>query len=215
MKKTAGYYSQSRKEMLDYMPEMANCILEVGCGSGAFGLHMRRSFPKARLYGIEIDPDAAKEAAGIYEQVWEGDVCAVLSQSGGRSFDLIVFNDILEHIVDPWLCLKLARDLLLPNGQVVASIPNMRFWPILSDLFFQGNWNYRDAGVMDRTHLRFFTRKSIHELFNCSGYRIVSICGINETWKKSLRWRVINAFFAGRFQDCLFPQFAIVAIPDS
>ena len=156
-----------------------------------------------------------KKTAKIYDHVWQGDVCEVFSQEKGVAFDLIVFNDILEHIVDPWACLKLVKDMILPEGRVLASIPNMRFWPILSDLVFQGNWRYRDAGVMDKTHLRFFTKKSIENLFLDCGYSGVTICGINKTWRKSLRWRAINTLSLGRFNDCLFPQFAVVARPAS
>ena len=206
------YYSQSRPEMLSFLPETASNILDVGCGSGAFGTVLRQRYPNSRLFGIEMNSLAAKEAKNVYDQVWEGDACKVLLQSPENHFDLIIFNDFLEHIVDPWQCLTLTQSLLDPHGRVVASIPNMRFWPVLSDLVFQGNWNYRNAGVMDKTHLRFFTENSILDLFNRCGYQVVKICGINETSKKSLRWKVINALMPGRFQDCLFPQFAVVAI---
>ncbi|MFC1795952.1 class I SAM-dependent methyltransferase [Pseudomonadota bacterium] len=213
--KSSPYYSQSRPEMLKFVPQSVKRILDVGCGSGRFGLAIREEFPDVELYGIEYDAEAAQEAGRIYDRVWPGDVCEILSLPERADFDLIVFNDILEHIVDPWLCLELTRQLLVPGGQVLASIPNMRFWPILSDLFFQGDWRYRDAGVMDKTHLRFFTRKSIIGLFAQSGYDIVAIDGINKTWKKSVRWMVVNALSLGRFEDCVFPQFAVVATPAS
>lgn len=207
------YYSQARAEMLAYLPERASRVLEVGCGVGNFGALLREKYPLARLHAVEQNENAAAEAANLYDVVWVRDVGESLEDSEGNSFDLIVFNDVLEHLVDPWKCLVLARARLAPTGMVVASIPNMRFWPILSDLVFQGAWTYRDAGVMDRTHLRFFTKHSIRSLFEQCGYRVDQIEGINETWKKSMRWRVLNILFAGALRDCLYPQFAVTATP--
>lgn len=208
------YYAQPRIEMLAFLPAPVGRILEVGCGAGSFGVVLRRQYPEATIYGIECSPLVAEEAKKIYDHVWISDVCNALRNVRHEVFDLIIFNDILEHLVDPWLCLKLTRDQLSVNGTVVASIPNMRFWPILSDLIFQGAWTYREAGVMDRTHLRFFTKNSIRSLFEDCGYRVARLEGINKTWKQSTRWRVLNILLAGALGDCLYPQFAVVANPD-
>ena len=128
---------------------------------------------------------------------------------------LIVLNDILEHLADPWECLALVRQMAHPRAHVVASIPNVRFWPILSDLVFQASWTYREAGVMDRTHLRFFTKESVLALFAESGLEVVGITGINKISRISLRWRALNLLFLGGLNDCLFPQFAVEAVPGS
>lgn len=199
--------------MLEYLPSDAYRVLEVGCGAGAFGRLLLEKYPDVCLFGIEHNSQVAVEATENYEHVWVGDVCMVLEENEDQKFDLIVFNDVLEHLVDPWVCLMLSKRHLLPGGRIVSSIPNMRFWPILSDLIFQGDWRYRDAGVMDRTHLRFFTKKSIQGLFEDSGFIIVEISGINKTWKTSVRWRLLNILLLGQLNDCLYPQFAVVAKP--
>ena len=197
-----------------FLPEKANRVLEVGCGSGTFGVALRMKYPKAEIFGIEQNQATIGQAESIYDRLCIGDVTKLLSDRSLPTFDLIIFNDVLEHLIDPWLCLTLAHDHMDSSSTVVASIPNMRFWPVLSDLVFQGNWIYRDAGVMDRTHLRFFTRNSIGSLFQDSRFKISRLEGINQTWIKSIRWRVLNLISMGLFSDCLFPQFAIVAHPN-
>lgn len=185
--------------------------MEVGCGRGNFASHIRARCPKARLFGLEYEPQEAKLAEEHYEKVWCGDIYELESWSIAERFDLIIFNDVLEHLHDPWLCLKLIKTILSENAAVVASIPNMRFWPILSDLVWNADWRYREAGVMDATHLRFFTRQSMQRMFTQSGYAIEQTKGINDLGGLSLKWRILNSVTGGRFSDCAFPQFAVVA----
>ncbi len=196
-----------------FLPQRARNVIELGCGSGSFGKVLRQNYPEACIIGVEINPQAAEKARPVYDTVHISDVNDVLSATTPGLFDLIVCNDILEHLTDPWKCLNLAKNCLASDGVVVASIPNMRFWPVLSDLLFNKAWNYRDAGVMDRTHLRFFTESSIHRLFVDCGYVVDTLEGISRTSRISLRWRLLNALMAGRLFDCVYPQFAVVAGP--
>lgn len=211
MKKHDAYYSQNRPEIRRLIPPSTKLLLDVGCGGGSFGEAIRQEHPEMTLCGIELFEDEAARARKHYDHVWSGDVHEVLSNIQDRRFDLIVFNDLLEHLVDPEKALRQSRNLLSRDGRVLASIPNMRFWPALSDLVFQGDWRYRDAGVMDSTHLRFFTRKSIVRMFDQTGYRVQDIHGINRTWIRSWRWRFCNVLMGGRLEDCLYPQFAVLA----
>ncbi len=210
--KSTVYYHQSRPEMLAIVPDGSMSILDVGCGGGDFGVGLRQKCPSAEIYGIEINQEVAERAPSLYRQVYVGDVNAVLANLPDAGFDLIVFNDLLEHLVDPYTCLAACRRILRPEGRVLASIPNMRFWPALSDLIFQADWRYRDAGVMDETHLRFFTGKSIRRMFDDAGFEIEQMHGINKTWIFSWRWRILNLLFRGQLSDCLYPQFAVVAV---
>lgn len=212
MKKHDAYYSQSRPEMRSRIPAGVRSVLDVGCGAGSFGAALKTEHPDWQICGVELFEDEAARAREHYDEVWAGDVHLVLNKIQGRSFDLIVFNDLLEHLVDPAQALQQCRSLLSPGGHILASIPNMRFWPALSDLLFKADWRYRDAGVMDSTHLRFFTEKSIVRMFEAAGYRVTAIEGINRTWIISWRWRIMNLLLGGSMQDCLFPQFAVTAV---
>jgi 2-polyprenyl-3-methyl-5-hydroxy-6-metoxy-1,4-benzoquinol methylase len=211
MKNNPAYYHQSRPEMLALIPPDTTAVLDVGCGSGGFGLGVRERLPECRICGIELFPEVASRVPSVYEKIWVGNVTDVLTEIAESQFDVIVFNDLLEHLVDPYSCLKSCQRLLSPRGKILASIPNMRFWPALSDLVFQADWRYRDAGVMDETHLRFFTQKSIRRMFDECGYDVELIHGINKTWIFSWRWRMLNLIMRGQLSDCLFPQFAVLA----
>jgi hypothetical protein len=120
----------------------------------------------------------------------------------------------------PEQALRYAKGLLAPGGTVVASIPNIRQLPVLWQLVMRGRWEYSESGLLDKTHLRFFTRSSIVKMFLDEGYIVESICGINAyvgipnasrpLWAA---YKVINAFSFGKFADLRFQQFAIVAKP--
>jgi 2-polyprenyl-3-methyl-5-hydroxy-6-metoxy-1,4-benzoquinol methylase len=211
--KKPEYYSQTRPEIRALIPAGTSSLLDVGCGAGSFGQKLKEEHPDWEVSGIELFPDEAAKAAGYYDMVWTGDVHQVLETIRDKRYDVIVFNDLLEHLVDPGKALLQCRELLTEQGKILSSIPNMRFWPALSDLLFQGDWRYRDAGVMDETHLRFFTRKSMVRMFEDSGFDVDSVVGINKTWIFSWRWRLCNLLLGGSLQDCLYPQFAVIASP--
>ena len=134
----------------------------MGCGRGGFGATLRQTLgPGARIVGIEPVASQAERArsAGFDEVVC--DYFPTQDTSLG-TFDLVCFNDVLEHLVDPWQVLRETQDWLTPGGHVLAAIPNIQYWPAIIDLF-NGRWDYTESGLMDRTHLRFFTRKTIVE----------------------------------------------------
>jgi 2-polyprenyl-3-methyl-5-hydroxy-6-metoxy-1,4-benzoquinol methylase len=164
----------------DERPEVISCVppsdrlLDVGCSTGGFAHGLRKAGVKVReIWGIEPNPDAAKIAKRHLDKTIVGlypdDVPA------GEQFDVIVFNDVLEHMLDPWATLRMTHSLLRTGGIVIASIPNVRYWPVVRDLVLRGDWTYTETGTLDRTHLRFFTRKTTHELFSATGYEVTQI----------------------------------------
>ncbi len=191
--------------MVPYIPAGTSTILDVGCSRGLFGATLHRANPAWRLFGIEPDPEAAAEAAARYEHV----TCGYFPDDlpGDDRFDCIVLNDVLEHVVDPWTMLDRATARLSATGRIVASIPNVRHYIVVRDLALRGRWDYADWGVLDRTHLRFFTRASIESLFAGAGLEIESLTPINPIGVRRA------AFLVGRFRDMRFTQFAVVARP--
>lgn len=150
--------------------------LDVGCSSGAFGLQLKKLY-KAEVTGIELDPEMAKVASGRLDRVIPADLDA-LRLDGYFSpayFDHIFCLDILEHLKDPWATLKTLTAYLKDDGYLVMCIPNIQHYSTLIDIFFRGYWPYRDRGIHDRTHLRFFTLKNIRELAGSAGLEIVRI----------------------------------------
>lgn len=197
--------------MAKHLPSNAKMVLDIGCGRGNFAPQIKQVCPDAKVYGMEYEPAEAKLAEAHFERVWCGDIFALEEWGIKERFDVIIFNDVLEHLNDPWKCLRLIKTIMSENGRVVASIPNMRFWPIMSDLVWNADWRYREAGVMDATHLRFFTQTSMRRMFEESGYRVESMTGINDLGGLSKKWNILNTLTGGRFNDCKYPQFAVVA----
>lgn len=164
--------------MLPLVPHGTGALLDVGCGRGGFGRALRTSGRAATIWALEQDQAFGREAATHYDEVIVGSFPEALAGHPMR-FDCIVFNDVLEHMVDPWNALRQARRHLERRGTVVASIPNVRNARTVFDLAVRGDWTYVDMGVLDRTHLRFFTKKTVRALFGESGYVVEEIHGIN------------------------------------
>ena len=194
-----------RDEMVPFIPRGTSTVLDVGCSRGLFGATLQQANPALRLFGIEPDPATAEQAAGHYEQVTCGSFPGDLPADG--TFDCIVFNDVLEHVVDPWAMLGRAKDHLAPGGHVVASIPNVRHYIVVRNLLLRGRWDYAEWGVLDRTHLRFFTRASIEDLFDSADLEIETLAPINPINVRRA------ALLVGPFRDMRYTQFAVVARP--
>lgn len=149
-------------------------VLDVGCWNGDMAAHFARR--NVEVVGIEKDPSAAALAEERMHRVVVGDVetLDLIKELGESSFDVVVLGDVLEHLADPPGALRRIRPLLAPRGYIVASIPNVAHGSVRLNLL-RGDFRYTDVGLLDRTHLRFFTRRSVHELFEEAGFVIVEI----------------------------------------
>ena len=136
-------------------------------------------------------PTAAERARNQLDEVHVGYFPEVLDGVNER-FDLICFNDVLEHMIDPWRALAAAGRWLAPEGRVLASIPNVRYGPHLQALML-GRWDYVETGILDRSHLRFFTRATMIEMFESAGYRIHTCVGVQSAWRREWRGVVRGA----------------------
>jgi 2-polyprenyl-3-methyl-5-hydroxy-6-metoxy-1,4-benzoquinol methylase len=209
------YYGHPRREMLPFIPPRAKTLLDIGCGAGAFAMGLKQermgNGSDIELWGVEMCPEAAKLAMEVMDRVHVGNIASVMSELPSARFDCIVLNDVLEHVAHPEDILRRIQPLLAPGGVVVASIPNVRHFFNVWDLAVHGRWDYTDEGILDRTHLRFFTRSSMQRMFQNNGYTVETVCGINPTG--SLKFKLMNLLTFGRWSDMKYLQFALVASP--
>ena len=212
----ATYADDPRTDVGVHVPTGAGSALDVGCSRGGFGRTLRSRLGKdARVVGIEAIAEAANAAAatGAYDEVLTGYYPQVLAGRSER-FEQIYFNDVLEHILDPWQTLRETHDHLAPGGRVLAAIPSIQYISILKELI-KGRWDYTDAGTLDRTHVRFFTRATMVEMFTDCGYEVQQCIGLNsivDAWRSHTGpAAVLKRRLGPVLRDSQYLQFLIVA----
>lgn len=201
------YYEASRPELHKYIPTNYHTVLEVGCGRGGFSDSLSRS---AEIWGVEPFSKAAEFAKLKLHRVLIGKYEDVESAIPDDKFDLVICNDVIEHMSDDFWFLTNIRKKLRAGGTLMGSIPNIRYWPILFSLVFNKEWEYQDDGVLDRTHLRFYTIKSFPKMLTHIGYELVIFEGINRIQRLPSIWHrlLLNTSW---FADSACMQFAFVA----
>lgn len=150
-------------------------VLDVGCGRAALGEAIRQR--GWEVWGIERDPEACATARQRLDQLVEADLLSqdqLDRQLGSARFDAVVLSDVLEHLYDPRTVLEQYLRYLKPGGRVLVSVPNAVVWTNRLQ-WLLGRVNYRDTGVMDRTHIRFFTFRTARQLVEATGCRVVTI----------------------------------------
>ena len=167
-----SYFDFDRPELLALIPPTAATVLEVGCGRGRLGASLKAR-QTCKVIGIELDKEAATIARGPLDLVLSGDMEQMDLDLWEEYFDVVVCGDVLEHFRDPAKQLARIRQWLKPGGVVIASIPNVRHHSVVRSLL-DGNWTYEPAGLLDETHLHFFTRRNIEQLFEDVGYTVTA-----------------------------------------
>ncbi|MDD2899710.1 MAG: class I SAM-dependent methyltransferase [Desulfuromonadaceae bacterium] len=169
-------------------------VLDIGCGSGALGAWIKRENIHALVHGIDISPDAGITASERLDRFWCVDLDLSPLPDAGLKYDLIIMGDLLEHLKRPDLFLKQVSKFLAPGGTVIVSVPNIANYSIRLRLLC-GEFRYTDTGIMDRTHLRFFTWRSFSEL--------IELCGF------SIEKRTFISRFSGPLLNIFFPLLAV------
>jgi len=175
MKQTAptDIYNQ---QLFELIPDTLQSIIEIGSGSGVLAQAIKRRTPATQYIGVELDPEYAKLSARHCDLVLTDNI-ETPSEELIKHIQItsaIVFSDVLEHLYNPWQTLKFLRSEISNECSIYASIPNIQHWSIIFGLI-SGNFNYTDSGLLDRTHIRFFTKKTIISMFNDCGFEVKSI----------------------------------------
>ncbi|HEX4858918.1 MAG TPA: class I SAM-dependent methyltransferase [Usitatibacteraceae bacterium] len=167
----AGHFNPALLESFAHAPRT---LLDIGCSSGLLGAEVKRRHPACRTIGVEPHRSTANAAAKRLDQIVQArfeDVDFAAQGISPGSIDTVVAADVLEHMVDPWRAMLKLKPLLTPDAQIIISLPNGRHLRFLHGLLDQGEWRYAERGILDITHLRFFSLKTFGELLAQTGYR--------------------------------------------
>jgi 2-polyprenyl-3-methyl-5-hydroxy-6-metoxy-1,4-benzoquinol methylase len=174
--KNSGYFTNIRYEIIDLIPDGEFNILDIGCGKGTM-LGMLKKLRKAKkTVGIELnDFSIESDEKNSIDEIIYGDIETITLDFEKKYFDFIIFADILEHLINPYAILKNYSDYLKDDGFIIASIPIIKFYRIIFNLIFLDKFEYSDSGILDETHLRFFTRHEIKKMFEKNDLEIILI----------------------------------------
>lgn len=207
-------YIGRRDDLIPHVPDDAKVVLDVGCSVGTLGCQVMEKNPGARVYGIELDKNMAKTAASRLHNITQGnmDEINLVDTYGKEFFDCIIFGDVLEHLKDPWSAIQNASEALKPGGTIITCIPNIRHIDTIYNLVVKGVWPYRDRGIHDRTHLRFFTSKNISDLFKDTPLKVENIVRKYRLIEGISKWNRF-AYRVARlpFREFFVFQFIIIA----
>lgn len=204
--KPASYFANARNDFVALLStSLHSSVLELGCGSGGTGRATLAAGKAGRYVGIELNPNAASIAAQGLSEVIVGDVQDIDLTSHVGGFDALIISEVLEHLTDPWATMERLSVCLKPGAQVFASSPNVSHWGVIAGLI-RGRFHYKEAGVMDRTHLRWFTPESYRALFEAAGIEVLAVRGMRQPgWKANL----FNALTGRRFDHLFMAQIVV------
>jgi SAM-dependent methyltransferase len=212
--KPDSYFSHARTEIAELLPLQCGRVLEIGCGSGATLGWLRQSQRASHTVGVEIDEVAANDAKDNVDEMYCLDFERVELPSPNADFDVILCLDVLEHMVNPWSAVdRLVSRYLKRGGVLIVSLPNVRHYSVVLPLLLRGRWNYEDAGLLDRTHLRFFTRSSALSLLRHPQLAPVRDKDAKPDWQS--RKGVFNLLTGGIFRGLLTYQYYLAACKKS
>lgn len=208
-----SYYNKKRHEVLKYVAVIPKKVLELGCGTGAFGKLLKEKYA-CEITGIELKAEAASIANNVLDYVYSERI-ETLVRAGilHKEFDLVILNDVIEHIEDPSEFLNCIKKVLNNNGQIIASIPNFIYIDNIVKIIIRKDFEYQDSGILDKTHLRFFTKKSIERLFCSEGFKIELLEPLN--YNSTLKWKILKMITAGWIDEFSVYQYIVRASFDS
>jgi 2-polyprenyl-3-methyl-5-hydroxy-6-metoxy-1,4-benzoquinol methylase len=204
--KDSEYFSLARAEILPLLPQTTENVLELGCGAGATLRWLKTVRDVKTATGIELMPEPAERARSVADAVYCQDIEVDGMPSFKTKFDTVLCLDVLEHLRDPWGVLKDLVNHAVPHGVFIFSIPNVRNWKVTWNLVAKGRFEYQDHGILDRTHVRFFVRKSMIELVESAGLECIAIVP-----RLSKKGEFLNSLSLNLLSEHLAAQYLISA----
>ncbi|MDP2902555.1 MAG: class I SAM-dependent methyltransferase [Methylovulum sp.] len=207
------YYALTRCEMIYFLPKNYSKVLEIGCGEGGFFQNLDNH---CEIWGIEPDKKSIERASSSYYKTFNDFFDNVEKEIPDSYFDLVICNDVIEHMEDHNEFFYNIKQKMAPNAYLVGSIPNVRYVYNLFGLLILKDWRYSSCGILDYTHLRFFTEKSLRRTFTENSFKVNKFCGINSVFNRrktkiifieNIITALIIIITFGFYHDIKFPQF--------
>jgi len=202
--KSSCYRNQIRRDIIELVPEGKNKVLDIGCGSGNTIRILKETNRAIEAIGIDIINAVIPQNLEYIDRFICRDVEEVLSGMQNSDFDVIICGDILEHLIDPWATIRDLVGILKKKGIMIVSLPNIRFIKVLLPLLLFGRFNYAKQGVLDKAHLRFFTKSSAIEMLKGAGLRVLKV-----RTKMAGKWKLANYMTLGLFRGFFTVQYII------
>jgi 2-polyprenyl-3-methyl-5-hydroxy-6-metoxy-1,4-benzoquinol methylase len=204
--KNKSYFSFIRKDILPLLPEKCGDVIELGCGDGGTLAWLKAERHARHTTGMELCLKPASLARMQVDHVIQGNIELTIKKLNHHSYDLVLCLDVLEHLVDPWAVVQEIYTLLRPGGSIIISLPNVRNYTVVLPLLFNGTWNYKKDGIMDQTHLRFFSREGAKNILTKNGFIIKNSVDTGlqprrkmEIWKAVLARTILRDFCVTQF----------------
>lgn len=209
----SGYYGYCREDLLAHVPPSRSArLLELGASGGNTLLEAKKRGIAGTVVGIDsVDVAGSNQRHPSIDRFIIADLADPSITFEPGWFDAIICGDVLEHLADPWQTLERYGTFLRDGGLVIASMPNVRYWKVSLGLVVAGKWDYRDAGILDRTHLRFFVRDSMLQLFEQAGFAVRTVERLGPQRNVNFPAWLFDKLTFGFFSDLLTVQYIIVA----
>ena len=209
--KELAYFTNIRFDLISLIPQNANArILELGAGGGDTLVAIKTKGLAKEVVGIELNPLAeSSQENSLIDQFLFGNIETMEIPFAEGYFDVIICGDVLEHLIDPWAVVQKAAVYLKTGGILITSIPNIRYYGAMVEIFGKGNFQYTEHGLFDKTHLRFFCKKDMVRLLSTANMKVTDVYPIFDLLPDS-KIRSLNKLTFGFFEEFLSMQFVLV-----
>ncbi len=208
-----NYFANTRLDLVSLLSQKKKGlkVLEVGMGRGNTLVYLKESGLASQVVGIDIQNWSEHEIPAQIDEFISGNIEQLSLSNFTKSFDLIIFADVLEHLVSPEVVLEKVSACLKDDGEILISIPNIRHKKAFFKIFIKGDFSYEDSGLFDRTHLRFYCKKNIEDLIEDTDLKIDKMISSLKTYKGFSVSKFINLMTLGFFEEFLTVQYLVKA----
>lgn len=213
--KNEKYFTNVRFDLIRLLPVNPDAkVLEIGAGGGDTLIEIKKKNLAREVVGVELmEIPESNQSHSLINQFLISNIETDTLPFSASYFDAILIGDVLEHLVNPWKTIESLSKYLKKNGVFIVSAPNIRFIKAFIKIFLKGDFGYEKQGLFDKTHLRFFCKKNIKQLFSTEFLRVESITPIDKLWDdgKIYAKKVFNKITFGIFEEFLTLQYIVVA----